>query len=222
MASITEIIEFLNKWQTLIGSLVGGFFALCVAIIVGNALRRREDISSGMLLLHDLANVRSSFQAITEVAKKKNINEKAYPFWFAGQLMEHYPKLSPLFTSSVLRVLPISHDLASHLNSFYQIYTEIEIIVSGLSEDFKAIKKEGNSDILTTRILHNVSIVNEFFPIIAQHALCAELLIRHLILSKFPTFNKLRHYFWAKLFDKVCMDYLKREPHTIKNSSKEE
>jgi len=47
------IIKFLYKC---IGSILGGIFALLVALIVGHAVRRREEISSGMLLIG--ANIR--------------------------------------------------------------------------------------------------------------------------------------------------------------------
>ena len=93
MNPMAEFIDFLYKWQTLVGSILGGIFALWVAFIVGHAVRRREEVSSGMLLIGDLAKVRIMSEALNELAKKQNIPENDYPFWFAEKLTGSFPKL---------------------------------------------------------------------------------------------------------------------------------
>ena len=54
---IIEILSLLKEWQTLIGSILGGIFALLVALIVAHSARRQEEISSGMLVIGYLVEI---------------------------------------------------------------------------------------------------------------------------------------------------------------------
>lgn len=54
---IYAMIEFLDKWQTLIGAAVGGLIGLLAALIVAHDARYREERSAAMLISVDLTSV---------------------------------------------------------------------------------------------------------------------------------------------------------------------
>ena len=203
-----DIIKFLYKWQTLIGSIMGGIFALLVALIVGHIVRRREETSSAMLVIGDLASVRIASEALTDLGKKLNISEKDYPFWFAEKLTGSFPRLSPAFESSVIRMMPISIYLAAHLTLFQKIYAGVEMQVNRLSEDFKAIR-QGNPLRSKEQMTADVNLIHKHFPFAVQHAGCAEHLISALVLSKMPTWHRVRQAIFPRTEEKECMKYLK-------------
>lgn len=202
------IIKFLYKWQTLIGSILGGIFALLVALIVGHAIRRREEISSGMLLIGDLANIRIAYETLTDLAKRQNISEDDYPFWFAEKLTVSFPRLSPLFEASVIRMMPVSSYLAAHLTLFQKIYASVEMMAERLSEDFKSIR-QGNSARSKDQLKADANLIHKHFPFAVQHASCAERLISDLILSKVPTWHRLRQFVRLRADEKKCLKYLR-------------
>ncbi len=202
-----ELIKFLYKWQTLVGSILGGIFALFVALIVGHAVRKREEISSGMLLIADLANVRIASETLIELAKKQHITEDDYPFWFSEKLTGSFPKLSPLFEASIIRMMPISPYLAAHLTLFHKIYAKVGMLVDRLSEDFK-LHKQGKPTRSQDQLKADARLVQKHFSLSVQHAGCAERLISDLILSKVPTWNRLRQAVWLKSDEKECIKHL--------------
>ena len=59
-----DMIELIYNWQTLIGSFLGGVFALAAALIVASKVNRREEISSAMLVAGEITAVRVSVDAL--------------------------------------------------------------------------------------------------------------------------------------------------------------
>lgn len=105
--------------------------------------------------------------------------------------------------------MPISTYLAAHLTLFHTIYTGIEVMVDRLFEDFNALHKQGNPNRSKEHLKADVRLVHKHFPLAVQHALCAERLISDLILSKVPTWNRLRQFVWLKSDEKKCLKHLK-------------
>lgn len=203
-----EFIDFLYKWQTLVGSILGGIFALSVALIVGHSVRRREDISSGMLIIGDLVSLRIAYETLTALAIKQNIPEDHYPFWLAERLSGSFPKLSPLFEASIVRMMPINIYLAAHLTLFHKIYVDVGVMVDRLSDDLK-LHKQNKPTRSKEQLKADANLIHKHFPLAVQHAGCAEHLITDLILSKMPTWNRIRQTFWLKSDEKDCIKYLK-------------
>jgi len=205
---MAEFIDFLYRWQTLIGSILGGFFAFCVAFIVGHSVNRREDVSIGMLLVADLAKIRIVSEILKEKAQKDSIAEDQYSLWLAEKLTQKFPKLSPLFESSTVRMLPINTHLAAHLTLFHKIYIDIDETVAQLSQDFTAISKKIKPSRSRERILVDARLISKNFPHAIQHASCAEHLIAELVLSKVPTWNRFRQLICKKQVETECEKYL--------------
>jgi hypothetical protein len=204
-----EFIGILYKWQTLVGSILGGIFALLVALIVGRSVRRREEISSGMLIISDLAAVKIAYETLTALATKQNIPEDQYPIWLAERLSYSFPKLSPLFEASIVRMMPINTYLAAHLTLFHKIYVDVGVMVDRLSEDLK-LHKQNKPTRSKEQLKADANLIHKHFPLAIQHSGCAEHLITDLILSKVPTWHRIRQAFWLKSDEKDCIKYLKK------------
>lgn len=143
-----------------------------------------------------------------DLGKKQNILEKDYPFWFAEKLTLSFPKLSAMFESSTVRMMPISSYLAAHLALFQKIFTGIQVRVDRLAEDFKLIR-EGKQARSKEQMAVDVNLIYKHFPFAVQHAGCAEHLLSDLILSKVPTWHRLRQTIYPKKSTKECMKHLK-------------
>lgn len=205
---MTELIDLLFKWQTLVGSILGGIFALFVALIVGHNVRRREDIASGMLIIGDLASVRIAYETLTKFAENQKIPEDQYPFWLAERLSSSFPRLSPIFESSIVRMMPINIYLAAHLTLFHKIYVDVGVMVDRLSDDLK-LYKQNKPTRSQEQLKADANLIHKHFPLAVQHAGCAEHLIADLILSKMPTWNRIRQFIWTRPDEKECIKYLK-------------
>ena len=161
-----------------------------------------------MLLIGDLASVRIASETLMDLGKKLNISEKDYPFWFAEKLTGSFPRLSSLFESSVIRMMPINSYLAAHLTLFQKIYAGVEVQVNRLTEDFKSIR-QSNPSRSKEQMTADVNLIHKHFPYAVQHAGCAEHLISDLILSKMPTWHRIRQAIYPRTEEKECMKYLK-------------
>ena len=204
-----EPIQFLKEWQTLIGSILGGLFALGVALLVAHSARRREEIASGMLVVGNLVQIRSAYEALTELAKENKISEQEYALWFSDRLVTMRPLLSPLFDSSMTRIMPSDTYLAAHLTLFHRIYQEVQIMVERIARDFEYFNEHKKPLRSEDQLRADANLVTRHFEFAFRHATCAEKLISDLILSRVPTWNRLRRFAWPKLDEKECMKQLK-------------
>lgn len=168
-----NLILFLEKWQTLLGSIIGGVFALFVALIVANKVKRNEEISSAMLIVGDLALVNSAVFALEKLAKRDSISTQDYPAWITTKLAQHTcPKQSSLFEVSMARIMSVNPFLAAHLKIFKTMYEEMERMLGKESKD--------------------CNLINKTFFQSAKHADYAVYFLNKLVLSNFSTFNKIR------------------------------
>jgi len=78
-----KLIEFILKWQTLIGSIAGGIFALLTALIVARSARRRDELASAMIVSATLAAVRVVSETLAALSAQEGVTEETLPLWFA-------------------------------------------------------------------------------------------------------------------------------------------
>ena len=182
-------------------------FALFVALIVGHSVRRREDISSGMLIIGDLVSLRIAYETLTALATKQNIPEDHYPFGLPKDYRAHFQNYLP-FEASIVRMMPINIYLAAHLTLFHKIYVDVGVMVDRLSDDLK-LHKQNKPTRSKEQLKADANLIHKHFPLAVQHAGCAEHLITDLILSKMPTWNRIRQTIWLKSEEKDCIKYLK-------------
>ncbi len=206
---MTELIETLYKWQTLIGSTLGGIFALLAALVVASVVRRREEVASGMLVIANLIKVRTTSEALDHIAKDEGVPDADYSGWFSDKLVSLHPSLSVLFESSLARIMPVNMCMAAHLSLFHEIYSRIEIILKRLSRDFEHFHEYGKPLRPPEHLRADADIVTRHFQQAVRHASCAENLISKLILSRISTWHKLKRHIWINREEKECLRILK-------------
>ena len=184
-----NLITFLEKWQTLLGSIIGGIFALFVALIVANKAKRNEEISSAMLIVGDLVIVKETRSALEALAKRDNISDQDYSDWITAKLAQKGPKRSSLFEASMTRIMPVNPYLAVHLKLFKTIYEDIERMLSDEVKNCELIK-------------------NNFYKS-TTHADYAIYFLNKLVLSNFSTFNKIRMSLFSFAKEKGSQKVLK-------------
>lgn len=205
-----DITGFLGKWQTLVGSILGGVFALAVAFIVAMSARRREELASGMVVASNIIPVRVAYEALTDVAQQENVPEGEYPLWFSEKLVHSHPSLPALFDASVARIMPIDVTLAAHLALFQKIYYDIEIMLERLSEDFQYFHEHGDARRPREQMKADARIITRHFSRIVEHVTCAEHLISKLVLSKAAIWHRLKCYVYPNKKEKECLKLLKK------------
>lgn len=199
-----ELASFADKWQTLIGAIVGGIFSLLVALLVAYQAQRREDLAAGMLVVGNLATVTTALRTLEELAASEKIGEEDLPYWFSEKLVRRRITLSPLFEASRIRLMPVDVYLAAHLELFQVVFTDIEAKLDMLTNDFAAFdsskKTTRNAEILKA----DARVVLRGFRKAAEHAECAQRILVLKVLSPFPTFHSLRIGLFRTEKEKAC------------------
>lgn len=131
-----EIIEFMEKWETLVCEIIGGIIALFVALLVTYKARRQEDLSVAMLLVDNLVTVRAASRALEDLAKEESITNENLPYWLSEKLVRRRIAMSPMFEASRIRLMPVDVRLAAHLELFQVIFTDIETRLDMLKNDY--------------------------------------------------------------------------------------
>lgn len=201
------MLVFISEWQTLIGAVIGGVFALSVALLVAYKARRHEDMASAMLVVSNLANLQTSESVLHELASDQGITAEQLPLWFTEKLIRRRIKLSPLFESSRIRLMPIDVKLAVHLEMFQTLFNDIEEKLEVLSKDLFAIDNglETRSQDL---VISDANVVYDGIKKASQHANCAKHLLTLKVLSRFPTFHTIRMLLLKTEQEKYCEQQL--------------
>lgn len=202
-------MDTLLKWQTLIGSILGGVFALAAALVVAMTVRRREDVASGMVVVSILLEIRIAFEALKDLAEKDKVGEEVHPLWFSEKLLISHPKLPPSFDSSVACLLPINVHLAAHLSLFQKIYSQLLITLTKLEKDYKSYHETKKTIRSKDIMVADAKSITRNYRMAVEHAKCAENLITKLILSKISTWNKITQFLWASDSEKDCKKILR-------------
>ena len=142
---MTELVEWLFKWQTLIGAAIGGIIGLLSALIVAQSARRREEASAAMVLSGNLVKVVFASQVLLEKSEGKDFPKENRHLWLAEKLAKYRPSMSPMFEASVVRVMPVNGKLASHLELFRLIYADVDLILDRIAGDYEVFKKTGTA-----------------------------------------------------------------------------
>jgi hypothetical protein len=193
-----ELTNFLSKWQTLVGAVLGGVFALLVALLVAYKARRQQDLAAAMLLVGNLATIRTASRALKQLAEEEKIDKENLPYWLSVKIVRRRIKLSPLFEASRIRLMPVNVYLAVHLELFQVIFSNVEAKLDMLADD---ITEFDSSDITKRKpeILRAESkVIYEGFEAAVTHANCAERILVLKVLSNYPTFHTLRMLFKTK------------------------
>ena len=199
---MNELINFLFKWQTLIGAVLGGVFALSVALLVSYKAQRREEISAGYLIMGNLTSFTASTSNLNSKAEEEKITDKDYPLWLCNNLVGLKPTLSTLYETSVSRVISKDIRLGAHLDLIRTFNTDIDAAFKRINNDFEYHDEHGKNKRSEERIRADANLVARGYNNIAVHAECANYLIPRLVTSHFPSWYLFKSYFCPNEMDK--------------------
>jgi len=205
----TEFVDFLCKWQTLLGAAIGGIIGLLSALIVAQSARRRDEVSAAMVLVANLAKVVYAFQTLLSRSDSEGVDTDNYHRWLSEKLAKFRPSLSPMFEASVARIMPVSGKLASHLELFSTIYSDVDTILERIHDDYESFSNTGNAPRSKGKMDADAKMVKIGFETAVQHAICAEYLLSKLISSNTPTFNRICMLLYKTKKERNCNDLLR-------------
>lgn len=203
--------DFSFIWETLIIVISDVILVLASARAVTSKMRRRrEEVDSGMVVVAGLSAVTIAAEALNSLAEQETIKEEEFPPWFSDKLVSLHPRLSTLFEASVARLMPSDVCLAAHLSLFQRIYSEIEIVINKLSQDFDYFHKYNITLRPKKHILADYRLILRDFNIAIEHAKCAEDIITKVILSRISTWHRIRRKFYMSRKEERCKNILEQ------------
>ena len=206
-----ELINFFDKWQTLSGAVIGGVFALCVALLVAYKTRRQDDLAAAMLLVGNLTIITTANRTLGQLAEEQKIEKENLPYWFSEKLLRRRIKLSPLFEVSRIRLMPVNVNLAVHLELFQVIFNDVEAKLDMLALDYAEFDSSDNVKRKPEIMKADARVIHQGFETAATHAKCAERILELKVLSNYPTFHSLKMLFFKTEEEKECLKLLARK-----------
>ena len=215
--TIEEMISFFQKWQTLIGAFIGGILGLLAALIVARDARRREERAAAMLLITDLHNIKIASEILNEIIKRKEPLGEEKARFIADMLSKDTGglSLSPLFDSSMARVVSLDYYLGAHLGLFRRIFTRLDAALAEIRRNFEIYKLTGKVSISRQELDSKVEAINRQFNFAVEHAICAEHLLDKLILRWTAPFHRVARKIpllkrLAMKSEKPCINFLEK------------
>jgi len=218
-----ELISFLRNWQTFIGAFIGGILGLLAALIVARDARRREERAAAMLLVTDLHSIRVAAETLNGIINAKEVSGEEKARLIANMLSEERGELSlsPLFESSMVRMMPLDNYLAAHLALFKKIFVLVLARLTELKRIVEMSKLPGRVMITREELDSQAQIINKHFNFAVEHATCAEHLLNKLILRWTAPFHRIaRRVPVIKRLElrgeKTCIDLLEKGSSFLK------
>lgn len=199
-----DIVTFLHSWQELVGAILGGIFALGVALLVGYITRRNDDVAAAMLLVGSLTDLKARESTLRRLAAEKGVSAEDYPMWVSEKLVFSKPKISAMFEASMVRLMPLNTHLAVHLDIYRTVFLEMESKLDLIAGDYRAFHEKGKADRPKELMLADSRVVRNALEKAARHGKCAERLLTNYVLSNWPTFNRVRARFFPTSQDAEC------------------
>jgi hypothetical protein len=206
---VADTVATIKEWQNLIGAIIGALAALGVALLVAYSVRRRDDVSAAMVVVGNLTTLMAAEDVIRRIAGEQKVSAKDYPMFVVSRITHSRPKLSPLFETSVARLMLASVPIAAHLELFTVIYRGVEHHVDVLRRDIDHHNQHGKPLRSEKDIRADAEVIEKGLTTAAKHAACAERLLSLLVLSRWRLFNRLRMAIWPSKEERDCQALLK-------------
>jgi hypothetical protein len=207
---IMRLVDFILKWQTLIGSIIGGLAALATALIVARSARHRDEQASGMIVTATLAAVCVVSETLADLSSQEGVTEENFPLWFAEKVAHSHPSMPVLFDASAARLMSVDVSLAAHLSLFQQSYSQTESVLKRVADDYTYYHMHGKMFRPQDLMKADCRIVAKHFQFASEHAKCAVYLISELVLSRLSFWHRLRRHICHNKKEKECMEVLRK------------
>src|SRR6266705_990224 len=113
---MNEFVSFVHRWQTLIGALMGGIFALATAFVVAGSVIRRAQRTAAAL---------------------QSVEETKYPLWVSEKLSWRRPKLTSTYDSHAANLVGVEDALSAHLSLLKMVYSTLEEHLARIEADIE-------------------------------------------------------------------------------------
>jgi hypothetical protein len=202
-------VATIKEWQELIGAIIGALAALGVALLVAYSGRRRDDLSAAMVVVGNLTTLMVAEDTIRRIAGEQKVAAKDYPMFVVSRLTHSRLKLSPLFESSVARLMLVDVSLAAHLELLNVIYRSVEHHVDVIRRDIDHHNEHGKFLRSEKDVIADAELVEKGLTMAAKHAACAERLLSLLVLNKWRLFHRARMAIRARKEECACQAFLR-------------
>jgi len=189
---MTEIVDIFDHWQTLIGSILGGVFALLTALIVASSAVRMARRTAAALLIVDLLSIVRVAEYLESLAKKDGIEEDKYPLWVSEKLNWRRPRLSSSYDAHAANLVGVHEGLSAHLSLLNMVYSSLDDHLARIESDLE--------DRRTPRLPRiprhpkateaDAKVVADGLKLAGAHSACAAHLLEQLVISRTPSFLK--------------------------------
>ena len=208
---MTNLICFLDHWQSLAGAFVGGLSGLVAALVVAGSANRREQRAAAMLIIVDLTSFGAAGETLRQLGKKLNVPSDKHHLLLANGLVISRPKLSPLFEASMVRVMTVDDNLSAHLSMIKIVYSSIEESFARLRLDVDTAKGQlgDRAPRAEQEKEADARLIAMGFARIEAHAKCADMLMSNLIFSRFRLWHRIRMRLRPNDEEKECARLLR-------------
>lgn len=190
---MTELVAILYRWQTLIGSILGGVFALVTALVVASSAVRTARRTAAALLIVDLLSVVRISEYLESFAKEDGIEEEKYPLWVSEKLNWRRPQLSSSYDAHVANLVGVHEGLSAHLSLLKMVYSSLDDHLARIASDAEDRRTTGRPRVprAPQATEADAKVVASGLKLAGAHAVCAAHLLEQLVIGRTPTFIKL-------------------------------
>ena len=189
---MTELVAIINHWQTLIGSILGGVFALTTALVVASSAVRTARRTAAALLIVDLLSIVRVAEYLESLAKEDGVEEKKYPLWVSEKLNWRRPRLSSSYDAHAANLVGVHEGLSAHLSLLKMVYSSLDDHLARIESDAEDRRTSGLPRIprAPQATEADASVVATGLKLAGAHATYAAYLLEQLVISRTPTFLK--------------------------------
>ena len=206
-----ELLGIARDWQEIIGAFLGGVFALGVAVYVARDARSREERAAAMVVVTAIVSFAGAYRAAKIRVESEENNPDRVKILMTTLFALNSPFMPSSASEGIHRLLLIDTHLAAHLSLLDMINSQADVALSRCRQDvadYVASGEKGFKRSEQSRLADARNIV-EGGARMLNYAGCAELLLNRLVLSKFPTVNRIRHALFPDKLVKLCREGIK-------------
>lgn len=165
-----EFINFLQKWQEIVGAFIGGMTGFVAAFFVAYDARRRDEVTSAKILIGDLLAISGRTEASDQYVQRKEVSKEDKEKAFVLHYLMRKPILSPLFYVSMARVISCDRNLGARLYAFSMIYRNVEESLTWFQDKYDKHYEAREKLQLTSKMEKELNNIYEGLHLASKHA----------------------------------------------------
>lgn len=189
---MTEIVAFVDHWQTFIGAVLGGMFALGTALVVAASASRTARRTAAAVLMVDILSILRVSEYLEALAKEDGVEESKYPLWVSKKLIWRRPQLASSYDAHAANLVGVHEGLSAHLSLLKMVYSGLEDHLARIERDAEDRRTNGVPRIPRAHQATeaDASVVAGGLKLAGAHATYAAHILEQLVLSRTPRLFK--------------------------------